>query len=297
LPWQAPRKYFDKCGPSSLFHSAFNTRPIDNLAYSDYQFIKGNGCGEVKLYRGAPRKLQPGYAPPDELRLANKAYHATVLYIDAQIGIILDALNASNSRDDTVIIMTGDHGFHLGDKGLYCKHTNFEAATKVPLIIVPARNDPAPYQRGNRSFAPVELLDIMPTLHDIARLKHFVNLEGYRGWHGASLAPILNDIENGFAKQLAASQYPRGKGSARVMGYSVRTTRYRYTKWRRNLEELYDYLLDEWETVSRHKIDRLRSPMLKFAYYDGDSHQGKGKMPWDFEDRTAMSLRPPTVYT
>jgi iduronate 2-sulfatase len=284
-------------GSSDNFHGAFNLGRTSNLDSADYILAKGNGCGEVSSYQGAPRKIAPGYASPEALRQSNRAYHANVMYNDVQIGIILDALQSSGSKDDTIIVFTGDHGFHLGDKGLYCKHTNFEAATKTPVVIVPAIRDPIKYQRGGKSYAPVELLDIMPTLFEMARLQSHVDLSSFRTWQGVSLVPILKDPENAYVKQMAVSQYFRNTGSALIWGYSVRTTRYRYTGWGKFFEELYDYLQDEWETNSLQKNQALRNSLLNQAYYGGRNfNAGKMKIPFDFADRAAMRDRPSSSF-
>lgn len=297
LPWHAPKRYFDIAGDSTQYHGAFNLGRTTNLDASDFNLAKGNGCGEVSTYQGAPRKLAAGYASPEALRQSNRAYHANVMYNDVQIGIILDALHSSSSRDDTIIVFTSDHGFHLGDKGLYCKHTNFEAATKTPVVVVPAKRDPIRYQRGGKSYAPVELLDIMPTLFELARLENHVDLSIYKVWQGVSLMPILKDPENAYVKQMAVSQYFRNTGSAQIWGYSVRTTRYRYTGWDRKFEELYDYLQDEWETNSFQKNQALKNSLLNNAYYNARNfNAGRMKIPFDFADRTAMKDRPSSLF-
>lgn len=295
LPWHAPKKYFEKCGDYRNYHGAYNMGYTANLDGANFKIAKGDGCGEVGEYKNGPTsKLGPGYATPDAMRQANHAYHATVLYNDAQMGIILDALDASSSKEDTIIVFMGDHGFHLGDKGLYCKHTNFEAATLTPMVIVPAINDPIKYRRGGKSYAPVELLDLMPTLYELARLQRFVNVDDYRNWHGESLIPILKDTENGFVKQMAVSQYYRGKGSGHVWGYSVRTTRYRYTNWDSKFEELYDYVTNRYETVSYQINKQLRSAMYDNAFYNKVFTLGRQKEPWDFDQRFAMRDMPPS---
>jgi arylsulfatase A-like enzyme len=127
----------------------------------------------------------------------------------------------------------GDHGWHLGDHGLWNKHTNFERAVRSPLIVS------APgYRGGRKSAALVEFVDIYPTLADACGLPKTEGLEG------TSFVPLL-DRPNRTWKTAAFSQYPRGK----TMGYSIRTDRYRYTDWGGEAE-LYDYATDPDEKVN-----------------------------------------------
>lgn len=283
LPWSAPKKYFDMVGPVSE-HTGVHDLTITGLTAWEQGRVYGNGCGEVKLYNNAPKILGQGKNAATETVRGTRSYHATALYMDAQMGIIMDALNRSNSREDTVVVFLGDHGFHLGDHGLYGKHTNFEASTKVPFIIRPALRDNR-FQRGSQSFAPVELLDLMPTMYDLAELT--VPLNMYKTWEGVSLLPILHDPENASVKMGAISQYFRGTGTARKYGYSIRTTRYRYTDWYGKFHEFYDYLEDEWET-NIVKDDAKR----KILHADLASVQRNAVgVPFDFIERKQMASK------
>jgi arylsulfatase A-like enzyme len=163
-------------------------------------------------------------------------------------------------------------------------------------MVSPALRDGNRYPRGSRAYAPVELLDLMPTLYDMAELDINVQI-GYKSWQGMSLIPILQDPANGFVKQAAASQYFRGRGSSKLWGYSVRTTRYRYTNWGSGYsEELYDYLTDSWETTSLSSNSDLKNSLISFAYYNAKFDSGKKKMPFDFDDRVSMSQTQPLLY-
>ena len=166
--------------------------------------------------------------------------------MDAQIGKVVEALRNKGLDKNTVIVLWGDHGWHLGDHGLWNKHSNFEQATHVPMIIV----DPS--QKGKEVKAPAEFLDIYPTLCDMAGLEIPKHLDG------ESLVPVMTgeDAKGGYA----ASQYPR----VNKMGYSIRTERYRYTVWvdwkdkvinsdKVYAEELYDYEKDPDETKNLMK--------------------------------------------
>jgi len=118
-------------------------------------------------------------------------------------------------RDNTIVVLWGDHGYKLGDYGLWCKHTNLELDTRVPFIVSAPGVAP-----GKRSSALVEMVDIFPTLAS------FTEGETPDSCQGMSLAPVLKD-PNETIRPLALSQYPRGS----TMGYSVRTDRWRYTEW------------------------------------------------------------------
>lgn len=208
------------------------------------------------------------------------------MYMDAQVGIVMEAFRASHAANDTIVVFLGDHGYHLGNHGLYCKHSNFEQATKSPFLISPAMQDVhAP--RNVRAYAPVELLDLMPTLKDMAGIGH-VDLSKFRVMQGQSLVPVLADPENGFVKPAAYSQYWRKLGSTRMEGYTLRTTRYRFTKWTGKLPftELYDYLTDPGETISLHGNKTLVK-MLTDQYSKRSMKESTA--PFDFAERQAMA--------
>jgi arylsulfatase A-like enzyme len=174
-------------------------------------------------------------------------YMACVSYVDAQIGKILDSLEAAGIADKTIVVLWGDHGWHLGDHGMWCKHTNFEQATRSPLIIVPAASGNK--RPGGKSTSPVEFLDIFPTLCELAGIPAPAAIQG------TSLCPVLAD-PSAKVKPFAVSQYPRGNGSREVVGYAFRDERYRYVRWvpaggpatDTEAEELYDYATDPLET-------------------------------------------------
>ncbi len=169
-------------------------------------------------------------------------YYACVSYTDAQVGRVIDELERLGLRDDTIIVLWGDHGWKLGEYGMWCKHTNFEIDTRVPMIV----SSPGAKAAGRSSDALVELIDIYPTLSDLAGLPLPEHLEG------TSFAPLLNDADRPWKKG-AFSQYPRGK----VMGRSLRTDRYRLTRWVEGDDpeavvavELYDHQSDPGENVN-----------------------------------------------
>ena len=171
--------------------------------------------------------------------------------MDAQVGKLLDKLDELGIADNTIICLWGDHGWHLGDHGLWCKHTNFEQATRAPLIIT------APgMPRGVVTDAPTGFIDIFPTLCDLAGLPIPGHLQG------KSIVPLMKD-PSGTVREAILSQYPREMDRKPVMGYALRSKRYRYVKWLQMdyrkgeragplvATELYDYEKDSLETASQ----------------------------------------------
>jgi arylsulfatase A-like enzyme len=111
---------------------------------------------------------------------------------------------------------------------MYCKHTNYEQATRVPLIIAPANAASGQgFARNAKAYAPVELLDLLPTIVELANLP---TATGHAIWEGTSLVPMLKDPTKS-VKAVSHNQYFRGSGSSQMMGYSVRSVRFRLTKW------------------------------------------------------------------
>jgi iduronate 2-sulfatase len=159
--------------------------------------------------------------------------------MDAQVGRVLAELDRLGLRDNTIVVLWGDHGWQLGEHGLWNKHTNFEVATRSALVV----SSPTQKQRGVRTDALVEFVDIYPTLCDLCGLKTPEHVEG------TTFAPLLDEPNRAW-KSAAFSQYPRGK----IMGYSMRTDRWRYTEWRNGNEavarELYDHQTDRDENAN-----------------------------------------------
>jgi arylsulfatase A-like enzyme len=186
--------------------------------------------GELRQYADIPKA---GDIPHDKARELIRGYYASLSYTDAQIGRVLGEVERLGLRDNTVVIVWGDHGWHLGEHGLWNKHSNFERAVRAPMIVS------APgYRGGRKSAALTEFVDIYPTLAELCGLGTTEGLEG------TSFVPLL-ERPNRTWKTAAFSQYPRGK----VMGYSIRTDRYRYTEWG-DQRELYDYTSDPEERVN-----------------------------------------------
>lgn len=249
LPFTAPDKYW------KLYDDT-------DFGYSDYRGSRkipegsepwtGPGEGtELRAYDDYPKG---GIKDPETARHLVHAYYACVSYVDALIGELLAELENQGMADNTVIILWGDHGWHLGDHdGFWAKHSNFEQATRSPLLIA----YPGIPRAGSTSEHVVEFVDIYPTLCDLAGLPLPQQPKGLE-LQGASMKGIMENPDAPWS-DLAFSQYI---GPRNVVGHSLRNERYRLTKWYQRgnaldektqtdkvvLTELYDYLEDPEET-------------------------------------------------
>lgn len=246
LPFVAPRKYFDLYPPASAMPLAPNPWPpigAPRFALHDW--------GELKAYKGISRDNP---APPAALaREMIRGYRAATSFADAMIGQVLDELDRLGLRESTVVALFGDHGFQLGEHGQWGKHTNFEISTRSPLIVS------VPGATRRVTTALVELVDLYPTLVDLAGLPQPAGLEG------SSLVPHLEHA-GAAGKQAAFSQFPRGQ----VMGRSIRTDRWRYTEWTDTSKsvvarELYDHHAPEGENANLAARADLRPVMEGLA--------------------------------
>jgi iduronate 2-sulfatase len=232
LPFNAPKKYWDLHDEEKIDLAAnpFVPQNAPEEAFTNW--------GELRAYYGMP---QEGPMPDDLARKLIHGYYACVSYTDAMIGRVLDELDRLDLRKNTIVILWGDHGWKLGEHGMWCKHTNFELDTHAALIL----SAPGMKAAGLHTRNLVEFVDIYPTLCDLAGLGKPSHLEGL------SMAPLLDNPGQPW-KEAAYSQYPQGT----LMGYSVRTDRYRYTEWRRlgstdiKARELYDHEKDPDENVN-----------------------------------------------
>jgi iduronate 2-sulfatase len=232
LPFVAPRKYYDLY-PSERIQLAANPSPPQ-----DVPAIAMHNSGELRQYPDVPNT---GPIAEEQARALQRGYFASVSYVDAQIGRVLAELDRLGLRERTIVVLWGDHGWHLGEHGLWNKHTNFEVATRTPLIFS------VPWQKstGATTSALAELVDVYPTLCQLAGLPVPDDLEG------TSLVPLLDDPGRA-VKRAAFSQYPRPQ---QVMGYTIRTDQHRYTEWRTAdgavvAVELYDHQTDPQENVN-----------------------------------------------
>ncbi|MEO0416332.1 MAG: sulfatase, partial [Verrucomicrobiota bacterium] len=188
LPFTAPKKYFDLYDPSDIELAAQTQAPKDGCTVGLHPSFELRTRAEI-----------PNSGPIDDdlNRRLLHAYYACTSYVDAQIGRMLEALEKHGLRDDTIIVIWGDHGWHLGEHGIWGKATNYEIATRVPMILW----TPDQKVRGKKSNALVELLDIYPTLCDLTGTEKPEHVEG------RSLAPLLDKPGQQW-HPVAISQFP-----------------------------------------------------------------------------------------
>jgi iduronate 2-sulfatase len=245
LPFVAPKKYWDKYDRNEFEVAPYQKKAVNSpdIAY--------HSSGELKNYSDIPgfdsySDEELDHLPVDKQKELIHGYYAAVSYTDAQIEMLLNELDRLGIRENTIIVLWGDHGWHLGDHGLWNKHTNFEQATHALMMMsIPGQ------QQGIKPVATSEFVDIFPTLCDL------VNIPKPQYLDGVSLVPAIQNPDSE-VREYALSQYPRG---GNVMGYSIRTQRFRYTEWlnkgfRTNMaydpkyvvgRELYDYEKDPLE--------------------------------------------------
>ena len=183
-----------------------------------------------------------------------QAYHACISFIDAQIGKVFDALERNGHWDDTIVILTSDHGYLLGDKFMWGKVMLFELCDKVPLVIrVPGQFEKGATQPGSSSDETVELLDLFPTLTDLC------HLEAPKDLQGTSLVPMLKDPSL-TGRDYAYTVVERGQGR---LGRAIRTRHWRYTKWPDGAEELYDLRKDPKENHNLASSDKHAASLTR----------------------------------
>ena len=237
LPFVAPKKYWDLY-QREQFKLPERTTPPEGAP----EFAP-TAWGELRQYSDIPAT---GQLSAEKARELIHGYHAAVSYMDAQFGRVLDELDKLDLARNTIIVLWGDHGWHLGDHGMWCKHTNYEQAAHIPLLVVA----PGVTKPGTTIKALAESVDLYPTLCELAGLK------APSGLDGMSLVPALRDPEGGRTKEAVFHAYPRSpKGMGEIIGRAVRTNRYRLVEWKKPgatpetaILELYDYENDPGET-------------------------------------------------
>lgn len=276
LPFNAPEKYW------ALYDKADIPMPPQPCFPENAPTFSHNGFNDMALYANPP-DYKTGL-PPEELRKRIQAYLACTSFVDAQIGKLIAELRRLGLYDDTIIVLWGDNGYHLGEQGLFSKATNFEMAARTPLLI----RAPGVSSAGRKSEGIVESVDLFPTMVDLAGLPPLKLTDG------RSLRPLLVDpAEGGF--DAAFHLFPRFEDGSRpgnvrlpggvVLGYAIRTSRYRYIEWIRGwninspnrevlARELYDYDADPGESRNLADEPEYESVRLELA---GKLHAGPGK--------------------
>jgi arylsulfatase A-like enzyme len=223
LPLVAPSRYWELYERDEIALAPQQARAASRSG------LAFDGSSELRKHDGMPAD---GVLTDEQQRLVIHGYMACVSWVDALIGRFLDELEALGVRDETIVVLLGDHGFHLGEHGQWAKRTLLEEGVRVPLIVADPRSSVA----GRTTAAAAELTDVFPTLCDL------VGLERPSALDGVSLAPTLADPLTE-SRRGATALYAIGD----VYGYSFRTPRYRYVEWiqRETLElvgrDLYDF--------------------------------------------------------
>eukprot|EP00118_Oscarella_pearsei_P015182 m.135238 g.135238 ORF g.135238 m.135238 type:complete len:535 (+) comp38157_c0_seq56:295-1899(+) len=259
IPLYAPKKYFDMYPPASEIPLPENPRPpkfMQLIAWSNWAILR-EFDNTMHYFDGKnctgnwSQSLSEECAFPDEVaREIRRSYYASLTYTDFQVGKVLQELQAQGFDKDTIVVLWGDHGWQLGEHGEWAKFTNFEDATRVPFILhVPGVTD-----KGMRTNALVELIDIFPSLSELAGIpvpplcpeRNQQNILACV--EGNSVVPLLEDPQRKW-KNATFSQFARPGdnglpstppfcptfdyklGREQVMGYSIRSDQYRYTVW------------------------------------------------------------------
>ena len=258
LPFVAPKKYWDLYNREDMPIASFQEHSKNGPLIAYHQ------SGELRNYLDIPEFAT---LPADSLRIGLKiekqrelihGYYAAVSYLDAQVGILLNTLESLGTLDNTIVVLWGDHGWHLGDHDLWHKHTNFDEATRAPLIIA------GPGIKAGKTSSLTEFVDVFPTICDLAGVAIPKNLDG------KSLKPLM--LKNtASVKNFSISQYPRklkklemikkGYTDSKMMGYSLRTDKYRFTIWMNNFTSKQPF--DESQVYSSEMYDYVKDPLEK----------------------------------
>ncbi len=251
MPFLAPRQYWDLYNRDDFTPHPFQTEMANVTGYTfnyitelrDNYYIETNALGQALL-------ITDGILPDEQQKLLLHGYYACASFADALVGHLLDELETLGLHTNTIVVLWGDHGFHLGDHNEWGKHTNLEQASRVPLII----HNPFGGISNATATGPAAFVDLYPTLCELAGLTIPTqpideNTPTGRPLAGRSLVPILNDpsvsVQHGVITHYASGIY----------GYAYRTERYRYTEWIDvfgiiQARELYDYEQDPMETIN-----------------------------------------------
>ncbi len=234
LPFVAPKKYWDLYNPEEIGIAKIQEPPQGAPSYAPQY------GGELRNYRDVPKS---GTLPTDLQRHLIHGYLASTSYMDQQFGLLMRELERLDLEKNTIVILWGDHGWHLGDHGMWCKHTNYEQATRIPFLMA------GPGIRAGRTKAMIESVDVYPTVCELAGIIPTSKLDG------TSFRSVLEGTSDGIRDHVI-HVYPRSKsGQGNVLGRAIRTPRYRMVEWKpiggsdSDAEyELYDYITDPEET-------------------------------------------------
>ena len=222
--------------------SFFDAHPIERVYLFGQPFADRDDIPLAALHD----KREQLFMTDEQRRQAIQGYYASTSFMDERVGRLLETLEELKLASSTVVVFVSDHGYHLGEHGLWQKRSLFEESARVPLIIA----TPESLSAGRRCERLVELVDLYPTLVDLCDLPDPGHLEG------RSLAPLLENPEADFREdaitQTVCATHSLAKPDS-PHGYSLRTEHYRYTEWSGGAEgiELYDHGIDPDERTNR----------------------------------------------
>lgn len=259
LPFVAHQKYWDLYKREQFKLPTYRVAPSGAPEYAiqpSWELRSG--------YSDVPKNESTPMTDDFQISLIH-GYHACVSFIDDLVGQLINELDKLGLRENTIIVLWGDHGFHLGDHGMFCKHTNYEQSTRSPLIIS------APNTSKGKTNSPSEFVDVFPTLCELTNVPVANSLDG------KSLVPVMTK-KTIKVKDFAVSQFPRNND---LMGYSFRNEKYRYTVWLEDYstkigfdeklvvaEELYDYEKDAEETknlVNEKDYQKIKNELKELS--------------------------------
>ncbi len=260
LPWKAPQKYFDLHPLEGIELPPTTQGDLDDLPPFGKRLAREvyDPSGEKNF--AAPGGDHANVIANDQWRIAVRAYLATISFADAQIGRVLDALDRSEHADNTIIVLWGDHGWHLGEKEHWRKHALWDVSTRTPLII----SAPQPMAKGQLCHRPVGLIDLYPTLVDLC------DLPARDGLDGQSLLPLLENPEREWTRPVVMTYGHQN--------HAVQTERWRYIQYRDGTSELYDHTSDpnEWTNLATRQEYRDIIRGLQQALPDALPHTHDG---------------------
>ncbi len=241
-PYVAPEEYFT--------HYSKEDMPIVQGVEEDVQDLPEDALGS--------HKKEHALLNDDLRQQAKQAYYASIEFMDAQVGYVLNALERNGLADNTIVVFTSDHGYHLGEHGLWQKMSLFEESARVPLIIAP----PSLTEPGVVSESLVGLVDLAPTLLEVCGVPAPENLQGQ------SLVPMLKDHTHK-GRGWSLTQVRRGKGPAKqTFGYTLRTAHWRYTEWDGGDRgrELYDHKADPLEQTNLAQVHAHTDTLVELSH-------------------------------
>jgi arylsulfatase A-like enzyme len=249
MPWNVPKKYFDMFPLEEMELPPTPTGDLDDVPAAGVKLANPQGDHAKILASGRWKE-------------AVQAYLATIAYCDAQIGRLLDAYDRSPHKDHTIIVLWGDHGWHLGEKQHWRKFALWEEATRVPCIWVV----PGATQAGGVCERPVDLMSIYPTLCSLCRIEKPPHVEGH------DIEPLLRDPPAAWDKPAITTFH--------LNNHTVRTQKWRYIRYADGGEELYDHDKDkyEWTNLAQDaKYAEVKADLVKLLPTRNESELPRGK--------------------